>query len=142
MDRTELEASQAQQLHRKIERPLEAKDTGIRTRWKLQYGRSRARKRILMRARAGGKRILYILIMGVVWGFVAGGVSSFAIDRGFSPAADGSLRNYAFFVGLVLGLGSWLARDPIKDIFSGLLVMPVWGACRVCLAAPSLPRAA
>jgi hypothetical protein len=90
-----------------------------RTEWKLQYGRSRARKgklRIL-------KKIFYILFMGFLWQFVASIVSSYAIQLGLSP--DAEYWKYPFFVGLALGLGSWLARPPIKDICEGLLIIPV-----------------
>ena len=77
-------------------------------------------------ARRVWKTILYMLLMGVVCAAVAIYAYSLEIKLGLSQVAASRLPNYAFFVGLTLGLGIGLVRS-IKDIFASLLVMLVLG---------------
>ena len=104
--RIALEGDENRQRQKRKRRPTAPGQTGIARAWKT---------------------ILYMLLMGVISAWVAALSYSFAIKLGLSPAVAARVPNYAFFVGLALGLGIALA-PAIKDFFACLLVMVVLGS--------------
>jgi hypothetical protein len=88
--------------------------------------RKREKHRRTSSARSVWTTILYMLSMGVVCVLVAIYSYSLEIKLGLSETTASKLPNYAFFVGLALGLGIALVRS-LKDIFASLLAMLVLG---------------
>src|ERR1051325_6963841 len=72
------------------------------------------------------KTILYMLGMAVACGWVAALAYPVAIKLHVPPTVASRLPNYAFVVGLALGLGIGLSRS-MKEIFTAVLAMAILG---------------